>query len=461
MSFSRYKEYRDSGVEWLGEVPVGWGVVRVRFIADINPSKAEIQHLGKTTKVSFLPMEAIGEDGSLILDREKTIADVENGYTYFRNGDIAIAKITPCYENGKGALMSGLTNGCGFGTTELIVIRPKVLKVIGLYLQYLFISPHFRKRGESYMYGAGGQKRVPDVFISNFFITLPSLPEQTAIADFLDTETAKIDALVAEQQRLIELLKEKRQAVITHAVTKGLDPNVPMKDSGVEWLGKVPVGWEIGSLKRFVAAKEGAIKTGPFGSQLKSSDMQLGTIKVYNQRNVIDHNFSDGDDFISSEKFNQLKSFEIFPSDILVTTRGTIGRAAIFPIDAKKGILHPCLLRIQVNHSRVNNNFLKILIHDSELVRLQINILSNATTIEVIYSHTIATVVIPVPPKLEQKNIMRFIKTETAKIDTLITEATTAITLLKERRTALISAAVTGKIDVRNYTTSKSKPKAA
>ena len=117
MSFPRYAKYKDSGVEWLGEVPEGWEVKRIRFVAQLNPSKSEIASLDRETEVSFLPMEAVGEDGSLALERSRRMSDVESGYTYFREGDVSIAKITPCFENGKGAVMRGLIGGIGFGTT--------------------------------------------------------------------------------------------------------------------------------------------------------------------------------------------------------------------------------------------------------------------------------------------------------------------------------------------------------
>ncbi len=449
MSLPRYPEYKDSGVAWLGEVPGHWDVKRLRFVAELNPSKSEIAELGRDTEVSFLPMDAVGDDGSLILDRTRSIGEVETGYTYFREGDVTIAKITPCFENGKGAVMRGLVGGIGFGTTELVVARPCKNQSTSEYLHWLFISTPFRKLGEASMYGAGGQKRMPDDFVRNFSIAFPPYEEQSTIATFLDRETGKIDALVAEQEKLIALLKEKRQAVISHAVTKGLNPAAPMKDSGIEWLGEVPAHWRVGAIKYFVLEKNGAIKTGPFGSHLVSSDMQSGTFKVYNQRSVIDGDFDSGDNFISEKKFAELAGFETFPGDLLITTRGTIGRAAILPENAERGILHPCLLRLQPDNSRIDTTFLKALIQDSDLMKTQLSYLSNATTIEVIYSYTIASVIIPVPPLAEQDAIMQFLADETAKLDALTTEAEKAIELLKERRSALISAAVTGKIDVR------------
>ena len=182
-------------------------------------------------EVSFLPMEAIGDDGSLSLEREHPIQEVETGYTYFRDGDVAFAKITPCFENGKGALMAGLLRGVGFGTTELTVARPIPSLMSSAFLHWIFRSPSFRAEGEASMYGAGGQKRVPDDFVRELLWAVPPEPERERIATFLDRETTKIDALIAEQEKLLALLAEKRQASISHAVTRGLDPNAPMKDS--------------------------------------------------------------------------------------------------------------------------------------------------------------------------------------------------------------------------------------
>jgi len=216
-------EMKDSGVEWLGMVPKGWGVKRLRFVAKLNPSKSELSALDRSTLVSFLPMQCIGEDGTLQLENEKTIGELEKGYTYFRDGDVTIAKITPCYENGKGGIMRGLLNGVGFGTTELIVIRPLDQAVTPSYLQYLFTSSLFRKIGESHMYGAGGQKRVPDSFVRDFFTAFPSYSEQIQISSFLDHETSKIDALTTEALRGIDLLKERRSVLISAAVTGQID----------------------------------------------------------------------------------------------------------------------------------------------------------------------------------------------------------------------------------------------
>lgn len=214
---------KPSDIEWLGSVPEHWKLLRLRFVLELNPSKTEINQVDKDTLVSFLPMDSINVDGSLCLNQERKIQEVETGYTFFRNGDVTIAKITPCFENGKGAVMRNLTNGIGFGTTELIVIRPMIGVIQAQYLRWLFISTPFMTLGKAYMYGAGGQKRVPDEFILNFQIGIPSIPEQNTISKYLDSETRKIDALVNEAQNAIVLLHERRKALISAAVTGKID----------------------------------------------------------------------------------------------------------------------------------------------------------------------------------------------------------------------------------------------
>lgn len=214
---------KDSGLEWLGEVPEHWSIERIRRFVKLNPSKSELGILDKATEVSFLPMEAIGEEGTLSLEKTKPLSEVETGYTYFREGDVTVAKITPCFENGKGAVMKGLHNGFGFGTTELIVARPIEGKVIANFLYRLFSSSHFRKNAEGSMYGAGGQKRVPDDFIREFQTGLPPINEQIEIAEFLDSETLKFESLIKEATSVINLLNERRSALITAAVTGQID----------------------------------------------------------------------------------------------------------------------------------------------------------------------------------------------------------------------------------------------
>jgi type I restriction enzyme S subunit len=448
MSLPTYPAYKDSDVAWLGEVPEHWEVKRLRFVAQLNPSKSETNKLDKETEVSFLPMEVIGDDGSLNLERTRPIIEVETGYTYFREGDVTFAKITPCFENGKGAIMYGLIGGIGFGTTELIVARPKQFETTSNYLHYLFVSKWFRKLGEASMYGAGGQKRVPDDFVRNFVIGFPPVKEQQTIATFLDRETAKIDALIAEQQQLIELLKEKRQAVISHAVTKGLNPDAPMKDSGIEWLGEVPEHWVQTPIKH---ALNGIIdtehKTAPFfeGGEY----LVVRTTNIKNGKLILDGaKYTDLDGYIEWTRRGVPN-----PGDILFTREAPAGEACIVP-DDRKLCVGQRTVTLQVNHATLNSRFALWSLYGGISAKF-IADLSQGSTVAHFNMSDIGNIPIMLPQIEEQSTIAIFLDQETAKIDELIAEAQRAIELLKERRTALISAAVTGKIDVRGLVADK------
>lgn len=213
---------KDSGVEWLDEIPAHWEVKRLKYAATLGPSPTETRNFDDSLEVSFVPMETVGEHGGLELTTTKSLREVCNGYTYFREGDVLVAKITPCFENGKGAVASGLVNEIAFGTTELHVLRVKE-PLHRYFLFYLSIGDAFRRLGEAEMYGTAGQKRVPESFILNLVHPLPPLPEQHAIAAYLDTETAKIDALVGRIEEAIDRLRELRMAVISAAVTGKID----------------------------------------------------------------------------------------------------------------------------------------------------------------------------------------------------------------------------------------------
>ncbi|MCW9708838.1 restriction endonuclease subunit S [Fodinibius salsisoli] len=214
---------KDSGIEWLAEIPEEWEIKRLKFLMETNPSKQEVSDLPGNFEVSFLPMEKVGETGELTLDETKQLKKVFNGYTYFTNEDVTVAKITPCFENGKGALIKDLENEVGFGTTELTVFRPNPQKVLPEYLYYITISYPIRKIGKSFMYGAGGQKRVPDDFFENFQLGIPSIEKQKEIINDLKIELERLFIFRKKIREQIQKLKEYRQSLISAAVTGKID----------------------------------------------------------------------------------------------------------------------------------------------------------------------------------------------------------------------------------------------
>jgi len=219
----------------------------------------------------------------LDLTEVRTAYEVSKGYTPILDGDLVIAKITPCFENGKGALCYNLQGGIGFGTTELIVLRAKP-QSNSRFLYWLTQSYGFRKWGEAEMRGSAGQKRVTEEFVANFRTIGLSQTQQHRIAAYLDQQTAKIDRLINLRQRQIALLKEQRAALIQQAVTRGLNPDVPMKDSGLPWGGYIPEHWSIVPLGRLAKL----LQTGPFGSQLHAHEYVEGGVPIVNPSHMVE-----------------------------------------------------------------------------------------------------------------------------------------------------------------------------
>ena len=207
----RYPEYKESRVEWIGEIPTHWEVLKTKHVGSSNPpnpNNPKTIHL-KDKIVVFLPMERVHTDGTIDQELRLPYSQLKNGYTYFEEGDILIAKVTPCFENGKIVHIKNLATSVGFGSTEFIVIRPDLQRVFPPFLYYIFRSDPLRSIGKHFMTGAIGLKRVPAEFVENFQIPIPAYQEQEQIANFLDQKTGKIDELIRIKERQVELLQEQ------------------------------------------------------------------------------------------------------------------------------------------------------------------------------------------------------------------------------------------------------------
>lgn len=218
---------------------------------------------------------------------------------------------------------------------------------------------------------------------------------------------------------------------------------IEMKDSGYFWIGKIPKAWESQPIKYLLTSEHDSIKVGPFGSQLSGSDFTDEGYWVYNQRSVIDKNFSGNTVFISQEKFDAMRGFHVRSGDILITTRGTIGRICQVPTTFEPGIIHPCIIKFRVDDTRINYEFLERVINDSDLVRTQLLYKSNATTIDVIYSETLRNIVIPIPPMDIQLRIVDYLRPICAELDNIIAKTRASIEEYKKLKQAVITQAVT------------------
>jgi len=432
--YQKYAEYKDSGVEWLPTLPKQWKVERVKRMLSLRRSIVgdefnKFQLLSLTLR-GIIPRDISNGDGK--------IPESFNTYQQVHKDDLVFCLFdmdeTP--RTVGIAEQQGMITGAYNVYASLNFSYPK-------YLYYYFLHLDYFKGLKPFYTGLRKVVRA-DTF-SNIEIPCPSVFEQTQIANFLDYETAKIDSLIEKQQQLIQLLQEKRQAVISHAVTKGLNPNVPMKDSVVEWLGEVPEHWNVSRFK-FVCTN---IIAGPFGSSITKDMYVPSGYKVYGQEQVIPNDFEIGDYYISEKDYTELSRYVVCPKDILISCVGTFGKIAVFPENAQKGIINPRLIKATLLN-KFNPYFFREYLK-SDAVFKQFEQLSRGGTMGVINIGILNEIVAVIPPRIEQDNIYNFIQQQKNKFNSLIQKAELAIQLMRERRTALISAAVTGKIDVRNW----------
>ena len=432
MSFPRYPKYKPSGVEWLGDVPEHWEVTRLKNLFSLMKRLPEAQD---NIVTAF-------RDGEVTLRSNRRIdgftnAIHEHGYQRILRGDLVIHAMDAF----AGAI--GVSDSTGKSTPVYSVCAPRY-KGINTYY-YGRLLRHMALSGYINSLAKGIRERSTEFRwseSSNVLVSLPPPTEQTAIATFLDRETSKIDALVAEQQRLIELLKEKRQAVISHAVSKGLNPNAPMKPSGIQWLGDVPEHWELGrikSLSSFVTSgprgwserigETGAlfIQSGDLNDQLEVEFATAKRVQVDNDAESVRTRLHEGDVVVcvTGAKTGNVAVCENIPHDAYVNQ-------------------HVCLVR---PNSEILPMFLGLVLK-SKLGQSYFEVsqygLKQGLSLE-----NINEAPVTLPDMDEQRKIISYIDIETAKLAALTAQAEQAIELLQERRTALISAAVTGKIDVR------------
>jgi type I restriction enzyme S subunit len=427
MSFARYPKYKDSGVEWLGQVPEHWDVKRLKHCTQLVTAKAD----ERTNPVALENIE--GWTGRLIPSE----GDYQGEGTAFVAGDILFGKLRPYLAKVHLASQPGEAVG------DFHVLRPYG-GFDGHFAQYRMLTHEFIDIVDGSTYGSR-MPRASWEFVGGMPMALPPAKEQTAIATLLDRETAKIDALIAEQQRLIELLQEKRQAVISHAVTKGLNPDAPMKDSGIEWLGEVPEHWEVVALKHLVAQP---IIDGPHESPQKQDDGIPFVSAESIGKGFVDFDKKWG--YISQQDHDRYSQrYKPQRGDILLVKLGaTTGVPAIVETDIEFNVWVPlAAMRLK---STCQPRFIFHVLRSNNL-RVAYELNWTYGTQQTLGLGTISNLRVPVPPSNERRSVVELLDSVLPGFDALEAEARTAISLLQERRSALISAAVTGQIDVREY----------
>ena len=451
MSFPRYPKYKPSGVEWLGEVPVGWEVKPLRsvfkFSKGLTITKESLQDEGVNcvnygeihSKYGFRLNPAIHPLRCVSLEYLST-----NPEALIRNGDFVFADTSEDLE-GSGNFTHLRSDDPIFAGYHTIIAHPRK-NTCSLLLAYQIHSSIFRSQIQSQVKGVKVFS-ISQGILKAAKCWLPPLAEQTAIAEFLDRETGKIDGLVAEQRRLMELLKEKRQAVISHAVTKGLNPHAPMKPSGIEWLGDVPVGWEVFPLNRLVQAGRrityGIVQPGPRDESgrfmVRGQDYSFGWAEPETLFRV------------SDEVEIPYRRARLIEGDLVITIVGAgVGNVAVVPPWLDGANITQTTARISVDPAKADPRFVSAVLK-GPIGRRSVELYAKGAAQPGLNLEHVRIFPITVPPLSEQREIADYIEAETSKFDTLTAEAQRAIDLLQERRTALISAAVTGQIDVRQH----------
>ena len=438
----RYPEYKESGVAWIGKVPKDWKILRIKHVGSSNPSKTNPKtDCLKDTLVVFLPMERVHTDGTIDQELRIPYSQLKNGYTYFEENDVLIAKVTPCFENGKIVLIKNLATPVGFGSTEFIVIRPNTQKVCPPFLYYLLYSEPLRSIGKHFMTSAVGLKRIPTEFVENFQIPLPTKREQHQIVDFLDRKTGQIDELIRIKEQRIELLQEQRTVLINQVVTKGLDLNVEMKPSGVEWIGETPKHWTMTRLKYLGESIIGLSYKPEDVTDDKSGTLVLRASNIQNGKPSFLDNV-----YVNAEVDEKLR---LKAGDILICSRSgsreLIGKN--MTITKKlEGITFGVFMTVfRTKFFRFISYFL-----NSQVFKNQSGLFLT-TTINQLTINTLNNFLICFPAdEGEQAQIANFLDYKTGQIDELISAEQRKIELLKEYRQSLIFDVVTGKIDVRS-----------
>ncbi|MEO9091113.1 MAG: restriction endonuclease subunit S [Rhodanobacter sp.] len=437
MSLPKYGEYKDSGVAWLGEVPAQWEIAPLKRLFDIvggSTPKSESGEFWGGDIVWVSPADLSKLDTLKIVDSARKITNeglASCGTTLVPPGSLVLSTRAPI-----GSLAIADVELCTNQGCKSLV--PKGASKSGFYAYMLLASTeqlNLRGKGTTFLELSADE-------LGAFRVVRPEEKEQSAIAAFLDRENRKIDALIAEQERLLTLLAEKRQATISHAVTHGISPSFPMKDSGVPWLGEVAAHWDVRTISSLSTKITNGF-VGPTRDILVDEGVRyLQSLHV--KRNVIRFDCP----YYVRQDWSEAHAKSILETgDVLIVQTGDIGQAAVVT-DEFAGCNCHALIIVAPVRDAIDGRWLSWVLNSDYGFHSLLSIQTGA-----LHPHlncgNVKTLFVPLPPMDEQLEIVAYIRERLSTFDELSSEAERAIELLKERRNALIAAAVTGKIDVR------------
>lgn len=430
-----YPKYKDSGIEWLGVVPVEWSIIRTDSVTDYIRNQINPEDI-KSELVFHYSIPVVQETGTGQLEPTEDLGSAKQLIT---KKTILVSKLNPRKATICIAEPQDMVTIC---SSEFVAI--KATKCDIEYLYYLFNSEKNRQRLDASVQSVTrSHQRVYPSDIYKFWTALPDCEEQQAIAAYLDRETARIDALIQKKERLIELLKEKRIALITQAVTKGLDPNAPMNDSGIEWLGEVPEHWDVKRVRYLVKVplQYGAIE---------SAELEDPDLPRYIRITDIDENGSLRSEGIKTIPWENAKPFLLNHGDLLLARSGaTAGKTLLWKSKWGTAAFAGYLIRATFN-KHIKPEYISYFTA-SKTYQNWLAMAFIQSTIQNISAEKYKELLVPHPDLLNQEIIISYLDKETAKVVKLIDTVLLSISLLREYRASLIHHAVTGKIDLRDH----------
>lgn len=436
----RYPEYKDSGVEWIGNIPRHWNVAPLFSCTSNRNINNENNIITNVLSLSYgrIIKRDVESNRGLLPESFETYQIVQQGNIILRLTDL---------QNDKRSLRVGLCREGGIITSAYSCIQSSK-NIIEEYLYYLLHSYDIHK--VFYNLGGGLRQtlRFSDLKLLPIFI--PSIEEQRNIANYLDKRTSQIDSLIEKKKRLIELLKEYRTAIINHAVTKGLDPNVKLKDSGIEWIGEIPEHWEVVGMTKYINSI--VDYRGRTPEKIEEGVFLITARNIKNGN--IDYTLSQ--EYISDDEYMRIiKRGAPKIGDVLFTTEAPLGEVA--NVDNENIALAQRIIKFRAIPEKLYNYYLKYWILSGSF---QNDLQSHATgsTALGIKASKLNLLQIALPPVLEQNKIVEYLDRQSKSCDSIIQKQYRVIDYLKEYRTSLISDAVTGKIDVRDYSERVSEP---
>ena len=438
----RYNEYKDSSVQWLGEIPSHWECEKAKRHFQsrkqiVGRNSSQYERLALTLKGVIKRFEGDGVglnpeklDTYQIVDKDDLIfklIDLENVSTSRVGLSPYKGIVSPAYIR--------------ISAVDEVNIRFAEYYYLNMWMRHIFND----------LGTPGVRSNLSSTDLLNLPLLYPSIVEQKAIATYLDKATAKIDEAIAQQQKMIDLLNERKQIIINNAVTKGLNPDSPMKDSGVDWIGEIPEHWEVSRIKNVITLLTDYDANGSFSDIAKNCNINNGTPYAWMVRttDLVNNRVGivEGNNYCDKKTYDYLAKSSLESGDLLMTKRGNVGMVYVVPECSCPMTLAPNLYLLKTKASDINNRYLMHYLSSTK-PKSQLAILNKSTTLGALYKDDVKSLQIVLPPIDEQLLLAQFIDKELDKVDSVISNCNRQISLLQERKQIIINDVVTGKVKV-------------